>query len=144
MKDANTAGPDSFNAPGDYRIEVSGWGADNGFFVERANLVWKAGGEKQICLLHELPEGALIFARSISSDSSNLSAPVAFRARTVIPAESRDGDQVDLVQMHPRKQAPQKTKESSTRQIASNNREAKRSCETNESGMELEHEEILR
>jgi hypothetical protein len=142
MKDTMTG--NSFNAPGDYRIEVSGWGADNSFFVERANLVWKAGGEKQVCLLHELPAGAVIFARSISADTSNLSVPVAFRARTVVPTESENRYQVDLERMHPRKQLPKEGKESSSRQIASNNREAKRSCETNESGMELEHEEILR
>lgn len=143
MKDANTAGRNSFNAPGNYRIEVSGWGVDNSFFVERANLVWKAGGEKQIRLRHKLPEGAMLFARSISSDP-NLSVPVAFTARSVIPTESEDAYQVELVQMHPRKQPVKRAKESSDRQIASNNREAKRSCETNGSEMELEHEEILR
>jgi hypothetical protein len=134
----------SFNAPGDYRIEVSGWGADNSFFVERADLVWTAAGEKQICLLHELPEGAVLFARSISNETSNASVPVAFRARTVIPTESKDRYQIDLVRMHPRKPSLKQAKESSGRQIASNIQEAKRSCKTNESGMELEHEEILR
>jgi hypothetical protein len=142
MKDTNTG--NSFNAPGDYRIEISGWGADNSFFVERATLVGMAGGEKEVRLLHRLPEGAMVFARSISSDPSNLSVPVAFRAKTVVPMESQEGYEVALVQMHPRAQAPKGTKESSTRQIASNRQEAKRSCETNESGMELEHEEILR
>ena len=146
MKDTDTV--NSFNAAGDYRIEVSGWSADNNFFVERANLVWKAGGAKEVRLVHQLPEGAIIFARSISSGASILSLPVAFQAKSVVRTESQSDYRVELVQMRPRAQSPKVSrklaKESSITQLASNSKEAKKSCETRESETELEHEEILR
>ncbi|HET6144128.1 MAG TPA: hypothetical protein VFE02_11525 [Candidatus Acidoferrales bacterium] len=144
MKDSNTVGRKTFNGPGDYRIEVSGWGADNSFFVEQANLVWTARGEKQLRLLHELPAGAVMFVRPITGDASNPSVPVAFRVKTIKRMVVENGYQVELLEMHPRQQSSKIAKESPGRQIASNGQEAKSSCETNESGMELEHEEILR
>jgi hypothetical protein len=139
MKDTLTN--HSFHAPGEYRIEISGWCADNSFFVERANLVWRAGGEKQIHLHRALPEGAMIFVRSISSEPSNLSVPVAYKVKTVMPRDSQGRYPMGLVQMHPR---GMETKESLTSGIASNRQERKRQCETNDSGMTWEQEEILR
>jgi hypothetical protein len=47
----------SFNSPGDYRIEISGWGLDNRFFVERTELLWAANGDKQVQVHRALPEG---------------------------------------------------------------------------------------
>jgi hypothetical protein len=138
MKD--TSAGNSFHAPGEYYIEISGWGADNCFFVERSNLVWRAGGEKQVHLHRELHEGAMIFVRSISSDPSNLSVPVAYKVKTVLSMDSEGRYPLDLVQMHPRGKEP---KESLYRRIASNKQEARRQCEANESGTALEHEEIL-
>jgi hypothetical protein len=126
----------SLHAPQEYRIEISGWGADNSFFVERANLVWKTGGDKQVHLFRALPEGAMVFIRSISSDAANLSVPVAYKVKTVMPGDSRGRYTMHLVQLHPR--------ESLTGGIASNKQEAKRQCETSDSGTALEQEEILR
>ena len=131
----------SFHAPGEYRIEISGWGGDNCFFVERANLIWRAGGEKQVQLFRALPEGAMIFVRSISSDPSNLSVPVAYKVKTLLPMDSEGRYPMNLVQMHPR---GMEGRESLTRGIASNKQEAKRQCETNDLEMTLEQEEILR
>ncbi len=139
MKD--TIAGNSFHAPGDYRIEISGWGGDNSFFVERANLVWRAGGEKQVYLHRVLPEGAMIFMRSISSDPSNPSVPVAYKVKTVMARDSAGRYGMDLVQMHPR---GKESGESFTRGIASNKQEAKRQCETSDSETTLEQEEILR
>jgi hypothetical protein len=141
MKDLNTAGRKTFNGPGDYRVEVSGWSADNSFFVELASLVWTARGEKQVRLLHELPAGAVMFVRPITSDASNPSLPVAFKAKTIIRMVAQNGYQVDLLEMHPQQQSPKASKESSGTQIASNVQEGKTSCETNGSGTELQHEE---
>ncbi|HTC62355.1 MAG TPA: hypothetical protein VK709_05895 [Candidatus Saccharimonadales bacterium] len=139
MKDTLTS--NSFHVPGEYRIEISGWGADNSFFVERANLIWRSGGEKQVHLFRALPEGAMIFVRSISSDPSNLSVPVAYKVRTVLLMDSEGRYPMNLVQMHPRSM---EVKESLTRGIASNKQEARRQCETNVSETTLEQEEILR
>lgn len=139
MKD--TIAADSFHAPGEHRIEISGWGGDNSFFVERVNLVWRAGSEKQVRLSRALAEGAMIFVRSTSSDPSNLSVPVAYKVTSVMPIDSHGRYPMDLMQMHPRSKESQ---ESFTSGTASNNQEAKRQCETNDSEMTLEQEEILR
>jgi hypothetical protein len=138
MKD--TIAGNSCHAPGEYCIEISGWGGDNSFFVERANLVWRAGGEIQVRLFCALAEGAMIFVRSISSDPSNLSVPVAYKVKTVMPIDSRGRHPMDLMQMHPR---GKESRESFNHGIASNKQEAKRQCETNDSEMTLEQEEIL-
>ena len=142
MKD--TSAGNSFHALGEYRIEISGWSADNSFFVERANLLWRADGERQVHLLCELREGAMIFVRSISSDRSNLSVPVAYKVKTVMPMDSDGRYPMDLEQMHPRcEKSRNSSRESLNRGMASNKQEAKRQCVTNESGTALEHEEIL-
>ena len=60
----------SFNSPGDYRIEISGWGLDNSFFAERTDLRWTAEGEKQVQLHRALPEGAIVFVRLLASEPS--------------------------------------------------------------------------
>jgi hypothetical protein len=83
----------------------------------------------------------MIFVRSISSDSANLSVPVAYKVKTVMPMDSKGHYPMDLVQLHPRGKGP---RESLNGGIASNQQEAKRQCETNGSGTALEHEEILR
>jgi hypothetical protein len=139
MKD--TIASNSFHAPGEYRIEISGWCADNSFFVERTNLVWKSGAEKQVQLFRALTEGAMIFVRSISSDPSNLSVPVAYKVKTVMPMDSQGRYPMNLVQMHPRSK---ESGESFASGIASNKQEARRQCETNDSETILEQEEILR
>jgi hypothetical protein len=138
MKD--TIAGNSSHASGEYRIEISGWGGDNGFFVERANLIWRAGGEKQVHLFRVLRAGAMIFVRSISSDPSNLSVPVAYKVKTILPMDSQGRYPMNLVQMHPRSK---ESGESFISGIASNTQEARRQCETNDSEMTLEQEEIL-
>jgi hypothetical protein len=139
MEDTTARNP--FHTPGECRLEISGWGADNIFFVERANLVWKAGGEKQVHLFRALPEGTMIFVRSISSDPSNLSVPVAYKVKTVMPRDSEGRYPMNLVQMHPRSK---EAGESLAKGIASNTQEANRQCETSDSEMTLGQEEILR
>lgn len=143
MKDTVTG--NSFSESREYRIEISGWSIDNSFFVERANLVWRADGEKQVHLLHELRDGAMIFVRSISNDPSNVSAPVAYTVKAALPMDSKGRYLMDLVQTHPRsKESGVSFRESFSNPIASNTLGEKRQCETNEQGTTLEHEEILR
>jgi hypothetical protein len=126
----------SFNSPGDYRIEISGWGLDNGFFAERTDLLWTADGEKQVRLHRALPEGAIVFVRLLASEPSNGTVPVAYQVHDIVPMDCNGRCQMRLVQMHPR------SKESSARENASKQVEDLRSvCDTRET--ELHLEEIL-
>jgi hypothetical protein len=128
----------SFNAPGDYRIEISGWGVDNSFFVERTNLRWTAGSEKEVQLHHALPEGAMVFIRLLAPEPSNGSVPVAYQVRDVLPMDSHGRCRMRLVQMRPR------SRESLTVKHASNKQEDLRTvCDTKEVETGLQHKEIL-
>ena len=55
--------------PGNYRIEVSGWGLDAHLFVEETDLLWSQSGEKQMLLHRALPEGAIIFVRLLAPET---------------------------------------------------------------------------
>lgn len=92
----------TLNSAGDYRIEVSGWGLDNSFFVERTDLLWTNDGEKQVQLHRALPEGAIVFVRLLSPESSNGSVPLAYRVQQVVPMDCDGRCQMGLVQLHPR------------------------------------------
>jgi hypothetical protein len=97
----------SFHSYGDYRIEISGWGLDNSFFAERTELIWTAGDEKQVQLRRELPEGAMVFVRLLSSQPSWNTVPVAYRVRDVLPMDCNGRCQMRLTQLHPQaKESP--------------------------------------
>ena len=129
---------DSFHYPGDYRIEISGWGLDNGFFAERTNLLWTMDGEKQVQLHRALPEGAIVFIRLLASEPSRGSVPVAYRIEEVVPMDCNGVCHMRLAQLHPR------WKESLEGESASNGtEEPRRVCDVQEFAAELQHEEIL-
>jgi hypothetical protein len=128
----------SFNSPGDYRVEISGWGLDNSFFAERTNLRWTAEGEKQVQLHRALAEGAIVFVRLLSFEPSSGSVPVAYQVHSVVAMDRNGHCQMRLAQLHPR------SKESLTKKSASNGSEdRKRACDVQEFELELQHEEIL-
>ena len=128
----------SLNSPGDYRIEISGWGLDNSFFVERADLLWTADGEKKVQLHRALPEGAIVFIRLLASGSSSGSVPVAYQVQGVVPMDCNGRCQMRLARLHPR------SKESPVAESASNGVEdSQRVCDMQETEMELQYEEIL-
>ncbi len=128
----------SFNAPGDYRIEISGWALDNSFFVERTDLRWTADGEKQVHLQCPLPEGALVFGRLLAAEQSTGSVPVAYRVRGVMPRDSQGRYRMKLLQMHPR------SKESLGVDPASNSAEDSQGvCDATKAEVKLHYEEIL-
>ena len=134
---ANHVG-DSFNAAGDYRIEISGWAVDNSFFVERTDLLWTANGEKRVQLHRELPEGTMVFIRLLAPESSIGSVPVAYQVRDITPMDSRGKCQMRLLRLHPR------SKESSAAKHASNGAEdSQRVCDTKKDETALQREEIL-
>jgi hypothetical protein len=128
----------SFNSPGDYRIEISGWGLDNSFFAERTDLLWAAGSEKQVQLRRALAEGAIVFIRLLSPEPSNRSVPVAYQVEGVGAMDCNGRCRMKLMQLHPR------SKESLLGKNASKcSEDAPRVLDVQEGEMELQHEEVL-
>lgn len=129
---------DTNNSHGDYRIEISGWGLDEGFFVERTELKWDATGEKQVQLHHAMGEGAIVFVRLLTFESANSSLPVAYQVQDVLPTDRHGRCIVSLSQLHPRGQVSFPAK------AASNGVEdSQAACNAVEASDELQHEEIL-
>jgi hypothetical protein len=94
----------SFNHPEDYRIEISGWGLDNCFFVERTELLWGADGSKQVCLHRVLAEGNVVFVRLLPWAPTTATVPVAYEVQAVTPMDRNGKCRVSLAQMRPRLQ----------------------------------------
>lgn len=130
---------DSNNSRGDYRIEISGWGLDNGFFTESADLLWTSEGEKQVRLHRALAERSIVFIRLLSPEPSNSSVPVAYQVQQVEPMDRNGRCLLRLAHLHPR------SRQSQMPQPASNVvEEGQDRCDANEPGTELEFEEVLR
>jgi hypothetical protein len=128
----------SFNYPGDYRIEISGWGLNNEFFAEKTDLLWTAGGEKQVQLHRALAEGAIVFVRLLASEPSSGSVPVAYQVQDVVPMNCNGCCQMKLAQLHPT------SRESLGRKNASNvSEDSRRVCDVHEFEEQLQREEIL-
>jgi len=128
----------SLNAPGECRIEISGWGADNSFFVERTELLWAGDGEKHVQLPRCLPKGAMVFIRLLASEPTNGSVPVAYKVQGAAPMDADGHCHIRLQQMHPR------SRESLGGQPASNTSEGSRKVrDRKEARSALRHEEIL-
>ena len=123
---------------GKYRIEVSGWGLNDVFFVEKTDLLWSEGEEKRLLLHHALSEGAVIFVRLMAPETSCGLVPVTYQVENVKPMNSTGLCEMRLVQVHPRSKAHTRSSFAS--------RSAKYSSkyiEMMESGTELELEEVL-
>jgi hypothetical protein len=123
---------------GSYRVEVSGWGLNDVFFVEKTDLVWTGAEEKKLLLRHALPNGAIIFVRLVNPGISHNSVPVAYRVANVQPMNCAGQCEMRLLQLHPR------SKESSRGDTASEMQERSASdCEPKESSKQTEDEKIL-
>jgi hypothetical protein len=129
---------DAINQPGEFRIEISGWGLDNSFFAERTDLLWTSDGEKQVQLHRALPEGAIVFIRLLASEPGTGSVPVAYRVEGILPMDCNGRCQMRLAQLRPR------SKESLAGKTASNvTEDSRRVCNVRDFEIELQHEEIL-
>ena len=121
-----------------YRIEVSGWGLNDVFFVEKSDLLWSDGGEKRLLLHHALSEGAVIFVRLMTPETSYGSVPVAYQVENVKPMNSTGVCEMRLLQVHPR------SKGNTRSNVASLSAEcSSKSSEPMESSIDLEFEEVL-
>ena len=129
----------SFESPGEYRIEISGWGLDDSFFVERTDLSWTSNGEKSVQLRRALAEGATVFVRLLAPESSNGTVPVPYRVEAIEPMDCNGRCRMTLKQLHPR------SKESPAAKHASNEVEdSSRACDKCKTAETQHHEEILR
>jgi hypothetical protein len=126
------------SCPGDYRIEISGWGLDNSFFVESVNLCWTSEAEKQVHVHRAVPQGAIVFIRLLASEQGSGTVPVAYQVLEATPMDCGGRCQLRLAQLHPRCKESLKGKSASN--IAD---EAKRESDVQGIIAELEHEEVL-
>jgi hypothetical protein len=125
------------NFPNRFRVEVSGWGSDDSFFVEKTDLIWSGSGEKKLTLHHVLPQGALIFVRLQAARSTGSPIPIPYEVCSVEPMDCNGRCELRLTQVHPR------SKESNGGEVASNLQEDLNTCEPSELSNQLEVEEIL-
>ncbi len=85
-----------------YRVEVSGWDSAETFFVENTKLEWNGENGKKVHLRHPLRTGAVVFVRLIDSPAAGDSFPIAYRAESVSPPDSRGVCRVSLAPLRPR------------------------------------------
>jgi hypothetical protein len=129
---------DKVSFSGNYRIEISGWGLNNVFFVEKTDLLWTEGEEKKLHLHHALPDGAIIFVRLIAPENSYRSVPVAYQIENVQPMNSEGLCEMRLLQLRPRSRAHARN------DVASRSAESTSNLyETKEDSAHPENEEVL-
>jgi hypothetical protein len=129
---------DKTSFPGNYRIEISGWGLNNLFFVEKTDLPWIEGEEKKLRLHHALPDGAIIFVRLIAPENSYSSVPVAYQAENVQPMNSEGLCEMRLLQLRPRSRAHARNEVASRSAESSSKPHGQK-----ESSAQPENEEVL-
>jgi hypothetical protein len=129
---------DKVSFSGNYRIEISGWGLNNRFFVEKTDLPWVEGEEKKLRLHYALPDGAIIFVRLIAPENSYGSVPVAYQVQNVQPMNSEGLCEMRLMQLRPRSKAHARNEVASRSAESSSN-----SYEPKENSVQPENEEVL-
>jgi hypothetical protein len=129
---------DTAKLSANYRMEVSGWGLNDAFFVEKTELQWTEGGEKKLLLRHAVPKGGVIFVRLMAQENSFGSVPVAYLVESVQPMNSFGFCEMTLSRLNPRSRADvRKGFASSSPQSSSKTYEPK------ESSSQPELEEVL-
>ena len=83
------------------RVEVSGWDQDEIYFVEKSDLHWDELAGRHITLKHMLPEGAMIFVRTLQPTALRLEPPVPYHAE-FIGCDTEGMHQFRLSDVHPR------------------------------------------
>jgi hypothetical protein len=85
-----------------YRVEVSGWDADECFFVEKSRLVWTESAGKRVALHALVRIGSVLFVRLIQPMGAGSSFPVPYRA-VEFQSSNHDAEaMVILEQLQPR------------------------------------------
>jgi hypothetical protein len=123
---------------GNYRVEVSGWGLNDAFFVEKTELSWVEGGEKKLLLHHALLEGAIIFIRLAAPENLYGPVPVAYQAGNVQPMNRNGLCEMRLLRLQPRSRARAQNENASPWADSSSKR-----YEPKQSSIQSELEEVL-
>jgi hypothetical protein len=98
---------DRANGSANYRIEVSGWGLDECFFMEKTDLLWTEGNDKRLLLRHALPDRAVVFIRLLADGAPVDSVPVPYQVEN-LQAMNRIGlCEMRLLPLHPRAKTPE-------------------------------------
>ncbi len=90
------------NHPDSYRVEVSGWGAKENFFIEKSVLQWKAEDKKLISLREEVSAGCVLFVRLLQPLATAASFPVAYQVLAVSARDDNGAVTISLQRMRPR------------------------------------------
>jgi hypothetical protein len=106
--------------------------------VEKTDLPWAEGEEKNLRLHRVLPEGAIIFVRLIAPENAYSSVPVAYQVENVQPMNSEGLCEMRLLKLHPRSKAHARN------EVASRSAESSSNCHgQKESSAQPEDEEAL-
>jgi hypothetical protein len=126
------------SAPGNYRVEISGWGLGNNFFVEQIDLKWSEDGGKSVSFHQALPGGAVVFVRLLTLGCESASVPLTYQAHEEKPMDCNGLCEMRLTLLHPR------GKESIPGPVASKSQEeSERVFKASEKSLQPELEEIL-
>ncbi len=63
-----------------YRVEVSGWDAEERFFVEKSTLIWSEKTGKRVALQAVVQAGSVLFVRLTQPMGGGSGFPVPYRA----------------------------------------------------------------
>lgn len=77
-----------FPAAMTYRVEVSGWDAEQNYFVAKADLQWYDDNAKQIILSRKLANRALVFVRLLPFTENDRALPVPYQVEYLEPASA--------------------------------------------------------
>jgi len=125
---------------GNYWVEVSGWGLDTSFFVEKTDLYWGPNGDKTVSLHHTVPEGTIVFVRLLSPDAVSGALPVAYRVAEIQAMNCNGLCEMILLQLHSREKVPLTEKLAS---YAVEDSRSENTCEPEENSAQMAPEEIL-
>ena len=85
-----------------YRVEVSGWDADERFFVEKSMLSWTESAGKRLALKAAVRIGSVLFVRLIRPLGGGNGFPVPYRAVEFESGGQGPSGVLTLEQLQPR------------------------------------------
>ena len=85
-----------------YRVEVSGWDAEERFFVEKSTLVWSEKTGKRVALQAVVQAGSVLFVRLTQPLGGGSGFPVPYRAVECERNRGAAGGVLTLEQLQPR------------------------------------------
>jgi hypothetical protein len=88
--------------PNGYRIEVSGWDANECFFVEKSLLEWRESAGKKLALKAQIRIGSVLFIRLVQPLGGGTTFPTPYRAVRFGDDPSGSGSVVNIEQLQPR------------------------------------------